>query len=434
MTETKKGGFHYAWVILIACCILYSGSMALINSIISVYVLPVTKSLGIGRGDFTFMLTMQTISLLITLPILGNLFQKEKVNLNLIMTICGLCLVACPLICSFSTQLWQFYVAGFLGGFGIAACFTVASPVLINNWFAPKHRGKMLGIAAAFTGISTVIWAPLFTSLVQTYGYQTTYLINAIVQAVLILPTTLFLIKRKPADKGLLPFGASEADEGTDTITQMTVAGVPGKKALATPAFWIMFFGVAITAIGGGFGTQITPIATELLKNSPDAANAAMIGAAAISAMAVGNLLSKLAMGFLVDRFNVGIIFALFQVLWLIAFLIWAFCGANTGLIVAGGFFLGVMNAPSRVGWPAVVRTVFGNGDFAKIWSRTAIASSIMGGTSGAVIGWIYDFTGSYMGVIYGGMVVVVLAGILALLVTSFKGKLQWEVISHEKK
>ena len=430
--ETKKSGFHYAWVILIACCILYSGSMALVNSIISVYVLPVTTALGCGRGDFTFMLTCQTISLLIALPILGNLAEKENVNFNLIMTVCGCCLCACPLICSFSTQLWQFYIAGFIGGFGIAACFTFASPVLINNWFAPQHRGKMLGIAAAFTGISTIAWAPLFTGLVQTYGYQTTYLINAIVQAVLILPTCIFLIKRKPADKGLLPFGADEAGEGENSVAYMTKAGVPAAKALKTPAFWLMFLGVAITAIGGGWGTQITPIAKELLADSPDAANAAMIGAAAISAMAVGNLLSKLGFGFCVDRINVGITFVIFQVVWLFAFLLWAFGGANTGLIIAGGFCLGFCNAPSRVGWPAVVRTVFGNGDFAKIWSYTALASSIMGGLSGSVIGWIYDFTGSYMGTVYGGMVVVVVVAILGLIVSSFKGKLEWETIEQK--
>ena len=430
--EEKKSGFHYAWVILIACCILYSGSMALINSIISVYVLPVTKALGVGRGDFTFMLTMQTVSLLISLPILGNLLQNDKVNINLIMTVCGCCLCACPLICSFSTELWQFYVAGFIGGFGIAACFTATAPVLINNWFAPKHRGKMLGIAAAFTGISTVIWAPLFTGLVQANGYQQTYLINAIVQAVLILPTTLFLIKRKPADKGLLPFGADENAEGENSVKAMTEMGVPAAKALKSPAFWLMFLGVAITAIGGGWGTQITPIATELLADSPDAANAAMIGAAAISAMAVGNLLSKLGFGFLVDRISVGVTFVIFQIGWLLAFVIWATCGANTGLIIAGGFFLGFCNAPSRVGWPAVVRTVFGNGDFAKIWSYTAMASSIMGGLSGSVIGWIYDFTGSYMGTVYGGIVVVILAGLLAVIVASFKGKLEWEVIEHK--
>ncbi len=83
----QKKKIHYAWWILVSCCFMYAGSMALVNSIISVYVLPVTQALGIGRGDFTFMLTTQAISIIIAMPIWGNLFQNDKVNLNLALTI-----------------------------------------------------------------------------------------------------------------------------------------------------------------------------------------------------------------------------------------------------------------------------------------------------------------------------------------------------------
>ena len=103
--ESEKKGIHYAWFILVACCFMFAGSMALINSIISVYVLPVTEALGCKRGDFTFMLTTQAISIVLTMPLWGNIFNNEKININLALSLGALCMIACPLLCSFATDL-----------------------------------------------------------------------------------------------------------------------------------------------------------------------------------------------------------------------------------------------------------------------------------------------------------------------------------------
>ena len=76
--QAKMRGFHYAWLILISCCFMFAGSMALINSIIGVYMVPVTTALGCARGDFTFMLTTQAISIVISHAHLGKHFPKQE--------------------------------------------------------------------------------------------------------------------------------------------------------------------------------------------------------------------------------------------------------------------------------------------------------------------------------------------------------------------
>ena len=122
-------------------------SMALINSIIGAYMVPVTTALECARGDFTLMLTTQAISIVVSMPIWGNIFQNKKININLALTIGALTMIACPLICSFATSLPVFYVAGFIGGVGIAACFTMATPAahrqLVREaapWQDDRHR------------------------------------------------------------------------------------------------------------------------------------------------------------------------------------------------------------------------------------------------------------------------------------------------------
>lgn len=422
-TQPKK--MHYAWWILISCCAMFAGSMALLNSIISVYMLPVSTALGVSRADFSFMLTTQAIAIIISMPIFGQVFQNKKININVAMTIAALTLIACPLICSFATNTLMTNIAGFISGIGIAACFTMATPVLIGNWFAKQHRGKMMGIAASFAGVSTVIWAPLFASFITTYGYQTTYLINALCMAVLLLPFTMFVIKRDPADKGLKPFGFKEDAEGVEE--SIAEVGMPAKKALKTPAFWIVFFGVALTALGMGYNNNMTGIATEFLTGTPDFASAAMIGASMVSAAALGNLISKLGFGFMADRVKLSITFVIFLFVWLLAFALWYFAGTSAAILIAGGFCLGFCNAPSRVGWPLVVRKLFGNVDYAKLWSYVAVASSIVGGISTSAIALIYDSTGSYHGAIIVGMVVVVAIAILAVASSMLVGKYKWD-------
>ena len=417
-----------------SCCFMYAGSMALINSIISVYVLPVTQALGIGRGDFTFMLTTQSISIIIAMPIWGNLFQNDKVNLNLALTIGALCMIACPLMCSFATSLIVFYIAGFVGGIGIAATFTMAAPILCGNWFAKKYRGKMIGIASAFAGVSTIFWAPLFRWIIAEMGYQTAYLINAILMAVLILPWTIFVMKRKPADKGLQPFGydASEAAEDAASESKLSL-GVKASKAIKTPAFWIILVGVMITALGMGWNNSQSGIAAELLKGTPEEANAAVIGATMVSAAALGNLISKLAMGAMIDRCKLGITFVVFQAVWLCAFLLWYFAGTTSAVLIAGGFCLGFSNAPSRVGWAMAIRKVFGNADYSKIWGYVATGSALVGGFATSIMHWCYDILGTYMPTLIAGMVVVVLIAILGIASSKFIGKYEWEEIEPTK-
>ena len=422
-TQPKK--MNYAWWVLVSCCFLFAGSMALINSIIGVYMVPVSSALGVPRGDFSFMLTTQAISIVLSMPVWGYVYQSKKININLALTIGALTMIACPLICSFAPDLLWFNIAGFIGGIGIAACFTMATPVLVGNWFTKKHRGKMIGIAASFAGVSTIFWSPLFTWIISAQGFRTAYLVNAIIMAVLILPWTLFVIKRSPEDKGLKPFGYVESD--ADTGENIAEAGMSAKKALRTPAFWFVCLGVALTALGMGFSNNQPGIAAEFLKGTPDAANAAMIGASMISAAALGNLISKLGFGFMADRFKLVTTFLVFQFVWLLAFLLWYFAGTSAGVLIAGGFCLGFCNAPSRVGWPLSIRKLFGNADYSKIWSYVAVASSIVGGLSTSAIAWIYDGTGSYHGAIIVGIIVVIVIAIVAAIACSFIGKYKWD-------
>ena len=121
---------------------------------------------------------------------------------------------------------------------------------------------------------------------------------------------------------------------------------MPAKAALKTAAFWIVFFGVALTALGMGFSNNQAGIAKEFLANTDLAESAAIIGASMISAAALGNLLSKLSFGFLADRIKLSTCFVIHQLVWLLAFVLWLVGGSVAAVLIAGGFCLDSATRP----------------------------------------------------------------------------------------
>ena len=91
-----------------------------------------------------------------------------------------------------------------------------AHPLLINNWFH-KSSGLALGIA---TG-SGAVGGAFFTSfvgpkLIDSFGWESAFVGLAIIGAILVVLPSFFLIRFKPADKGLVPYGYEQKDGEDD--------------------------------------------------------------------------------------------------------------------------------------------------------------------------------------------------------------------------
>ena len=52
---------HYAWVILICCCLIQAGGSGAVASCLGLYVVPVCEEFGIGNAAFSLYLTIQNI-------------------------------------------------------------------------------------------------------------------------------------------------------------------------------------------------------------------------------------------------------------------------------------------------------------------------------------------------------------------------------------
>ena len=418
---------HYAWLIFIGCCFVNAASTAASISIVGVYLMPVSQSLGVGPGDWMLWMAFSSIVSAIATSFWGQAMQTR--NINVVTSLAVVLLASSLFIFSFGNSVEWFWGWGVIFGLGLPCIGTLTVPTLIGNWFGKKHRGKVLGIAAAFTGVGAFVWAPLFTTVVQSFGWSVSYRLNALLILVLLLPWTLFVFKFKPEDKGLHAYGYDP--EVAAEEAHLMKLGVSRSFAVRTVPFWILLVIILIASCGMGFNSNQVAIATEAMEGIMDPQAAGMLGAAMISAAAAGNVVGKVLFGWVQDRIGLKATFIIFVAVFFAAFAAWAFVPVAAVLLV-GAFMLGTHNAIISVGYPLLVRNLYGNKDYAKIYSNLMTMNGLMGGFSGTIISFAYQTLGSYQAAFVAAMAMVVVLGVLIVAACSYIGKIPWPPVDAE--
>src|SRR5665213_1326855 len=152
---------------------------------------------------------------------------------------------------SLATSLPELYVGAVFSGLG-AGCVYGTCVGNALKWF-PDKRGLAAGLTAAGFGAGAALTVIPIASMIQSAGYQQTFLFFGLLQGVVILVIAMFMVKPRPPSGVLVPprIVMSKVDY---TPTQM----------LRTPAFWLIYLLFVAVAAGGLVATaQIGPIAKD---------------------------------------------------------------------------------------------------------------------------------------------------------------------------
>ena len=57
-SDPKTGGFHYDYLIAAACCAISAASVGLTISCAGIFFDPISETLGVGKGDFAFYMSL----------------------------------------------------------------------------------------------------------------------------------------------------------------------------------------------------------------------------------------------------------------------------------------------------------------------------------------------------------------------------------------
>ena len=121
----------------------------------------------------------------------------------------GLTLAVLPGVGSFvlfaeARTIPGYYLAGVSYGLGAM----LPASILMLRWFSSR-RGTAIGICAAGTGISAVVFSPILSALIERFSLRVCFYFEALV-SLLAAGLVFLLIRESPEACGLAPYGTRE--------------------------------------------------------------------------------------------------------------------------------------------------------------------------------------------------------------------------------
>jgi MFS family permease len=401
---SNKKIFYGWWIVAGAFFLNFAGIGILMNSM-GVFLKPVTESLGFTRGGFTLYFTIAALSMMVMAPIVGKLL--ERYDIRIIMTLCTTMMAASFTLFSQCRTLPQFYIAAVFLGIGSAGSHIIPVSMMITNWFIDK-RGLAMGIVFSATGIGGLIFNPLANWIIVHHNWQMAYIVLGLVIAAASIPTAAVVVRARPSDKGLLPYGGEEALSRQSSAEQ---TGHSATQAFRTASFWLLAIIILFIAVANmGVLHHIVPYLTDLGFSSDTAAN--------LMSLHMGMLvIGKILVGALADRMGLLRTYLL-CVIGLMVSIALLYGARFLWVAVAFNVLFGLAIAVRTVLPPLMTAVCLGQKHFAVIYGFLNIFTTLGSAVGVPLSGFIHDWTKSYhlaFAIYIGLCVVAAAAGALAL-------------------
>ncbi|MBI4420296.1 MAG: oxalate/formate MFS antiporter [Gemmatimonadetes bacterium] len=238
----------------LAACILAMMAIANLQYAWTLFTIPLSEAfnvrLSVVQVAFTLFILFETW----LVPVEGYLI--DRFGARRIVSIGGV-LVALGWIGSgFAQSVGQLYVWYAIGGVGAGAVYGASIGTALK-WF-PDHRGLAAGLAAGAYGFGTALTVLPISSMIDSSGYDTAFIVWGCIQGIVVLAAAQFLVK-PPARWS--PRGLGYTLAKRPQVIQATESSTPWQM-VRTPTFWTMYIMMAMVAFGGLMVTaQLKPIA-----------------------------------------------------------------------------------------------------------------------------------------------------------------------------
>ncbi|HTO81059.1 MAG TPA: MFS transporter [Methylomirabilota bacterium] len=296
IARRRPFGQNYAFVV-IAVVFLALLTAAGLRSAPGVLILPLEQAFGWSR-DLTGLAAGIGIFLYgLVGPFAAALMQSIGIKRTLVAAL--LLMAASTAASAFMTQPWHLVLTwGVLSGLGSGCVAIVLGATVVNRWFA-TNRGLMMGLLTASTATGTLIMVPGLAAIAEAGGWRPVVLTVAGVIAA-VVPFVLVFLPERPADIGLLPYGAKTAAAASAPPRDPLAAALGGlARAVRHRDFWFLFATFFIC----GFTTNGL-VGTHLIALCGDHGITEVHAAGLLAMMGICDLVGTTASGWLTDRFD----------------------------------------------------------------------------------------------------------------------------------
>ena len=401
---------HYGYIIVMCLFLVMFVIVGLTMSCAGIFYKPVSEELGTAVGKFGLYMSLNFLFSTLFLSFAGKLI--ERYSARIILTLCSAITGCVFMAMSWFHFLWEFYLAGALFGIALAFLLYLGLPTLLNRWFQSR-MGLFIGICSAGSGLGGVLFNPLAGYLISEYGWRTAYLIFGLIILLLVTPILGIFLRNYPKDKGLEPYGAIQKnpEQLAHNNSQNENSGIAYECAVRMFPFYAMIV-FAFLMNGAATLNVFLPVYIQNIEFSLE--EASFVASAAM----VGVTTGKVGLGMINDRSTMmGV--CVTTLLGMSGILLLLMGHIHIILSVTGGFLFGWAYAGVSVQTPLLVREIFGNRNYARIYSNVSMAIAIGGAI--AVGGWglLADAT-SYRFVFCTGLGFLLVSALIGIYVLKF--------------
>ncbi|HUI97059.1 MAG TPA: MFS transporter [Xanthobacteraceae bacterium] len=301
--------FHYGWIV-VGVTFLAIVISAGVRATPGVLMVPLETEFGWSRATVSSAFAVSLALYGLIGPFAASFMERFGVRRTMLA---GLSLLATGvMLTTMIRQSWQLVLLwGFVVGSGAGVIANVLAAIVAARWFTAR-RGLVIGLLTGGMAAGQVVFLPAFAAIATHVGWRATMLTAAAV-ALIVIPIVALLMRDRPADVGLAPYGEAGGPKPTPPLPQ----GNPFALALRTlgeaarsRAFWLLagsFFCCGASTNG--------LIATHLIPACLDHGIPEVTSASLLAAMGMFNMVGTTGSGWLSDRVDNRVLLAVYYTL-----------------------------------------------------------------------------------------------------------------------
>jgi predicted MFS family arabinose efflux permease len=288
---------HYAWrvaAVAFLALVMASG----FRSITGVLLIPLHEEFDWSHETIGLAVSVNLLCFGLGAPFAAALI--ERFGIRRVVAVALGSIAGSALLTIGMTEAWQLFLLwGFVNGCATGAVSVPLAAIIANRWFV-ERRGLVTGLMTASYASGQLIFLPALAWL-ATFDWRWAALAVALAAIVLVLPAVVGVMRDRPEDVGLRPYGAPDDWTAPPRAAASAFTAAVGALASAarTRVFWLLagtFFVCGATTSG--------LISTHLIPAAHDHGIAQVTAAGLLALIGVFDVLGTTASGWLTDRYD----------------------------------------------------------------------------------------------------------------------------------
>lgn len=410
-TPMKQKMTGRAAAVALGCALLLFFNTGIAQTIGYSFYVPMAADMGINMGLLTYMVTFQSVAMMIFCLFYGKLLKKF--SLKWLMAACGALLCISWAVQASAHSAPVVWIAGAIRGISSIFAANMTVSIVLLNWF---NKGTVMAVINTMDNLAPALLSVPVAAAVEKFGWRPVGYGIGIASLVATIVVAFVLIRLTPQECGQQQVG-SVIGEVKKVDPNYVAPGISAKEALRSPKLYlVMFVAMCMLFLGQGMAAQRTGIIMSM--------NLTYVQASlAVSITSIFGVIFQITFGALTDKWGVRVATTFCGVVYVIAMLLGLF--APRGILFFGILY-GVCTstmANSSIYPSLAVKEVFGMRDLATIagWVQTAM---LIGGIlGGVVISSIYTAKQEYTTILITAMIVAILVVVFGLIANRKKNR-----------